>query len=131
MPYETILCSASDGIARITLNRPERLNAINATLTAELMQAVGDANNDPSVSVIILSGAGRAFCAGYDLDWARRPRMPVREPPPASGMLSATTRECPATSAPSCPSGRARNRSSPRFTAGASAAALTWPSAPT
>lgn len=72
MPYETILYSASGRIARITLSRPERLNAINATLTSELQQAVADANNDPSVSVIILSGAGRAFCAGYDLDWGTK-----------------------------------------------------------
>jgi enoyl-CoA hydratase len=72
MAYETILYSTADRIARITLNRPERLNAINATLTSELRQAVADANDDPGVSVIILSGSGRAFCAGYDLDWGTK-----------------------------------------------------------
>ena len=72
MAYETILCSTADRIARITLNRPERLNAINSTLTSELRQAVADANDDPGVSVIVLSGSGRAFCAGYDLDWGTK-----------------------------------------------------------
>jgi enoyl-CoA hydratase len=72
MAYETILYTTADRIARITLNRPERLNAINATLTSELRQAVAGANDDPSVSVIILSGSGRAFCAGYDLDWGTK-----------------------------------------------------------
>jgi enoyl-CoA hydratase len=69
---ETLLYSAADGIARITLNRPERLNAINAMLTDELRRAVIAANEDAAVRVIILSGAGRAFCAGYDLDWGTR-----------------------------------------------------------
>jgi enoyl-CoA hydratase len=72
MAFETILYSAGDGIARITLDRPERLNAITATLTAELRRAVERANADTDVRVIILSGAGRAFCAGYDLDWGTK-----------------------------------------------------------
>jgi enoyl-CoA hydratase len=72
MPYETILYTASDRIARITLNRPERLNAINFALTAELRAAVVQAAEDPEVRVIVLSGAGRAFCAGYDLDWGTK-----------------------------------------------------------
>ena len=70
--FETILYEPSDGVARITLNRPERLNAINATLTDELRRAVAAANEDAAVRVIILSGAGRAFCAGYDLDWGTK-----------------------------------------------------------
>src|SRR6185295_8548855 len=72
MTYEAILYSTGDAIARITLNRPERLNAINATLTDELRRAVAAANDDSTVRVIILSGAGRAFCAGYDLDWGTK-----------------------------------------------------------
>lgn len=70
--FETVLYSAADNIARITLNRPERLNAINATLTDDLRRAVAAANDDGTVRVIILSGAGRAFCAGYDLDWGTK-----------------------------------------------------------
>ncbi len=70
--FETVLYGATDGVARITLNRPERLNAINATLTSDLRRAVAAANDDGAVRVIIISGAGRAFCAGYDLDWGTK-----------------------------------------------------------
>ncbi len=70
--FETILYQAADGIARITLNRPERLNAINAILTDDLRKAVSAANEDSTVRVIVLSGSGRAFCAGYDLDWGTK-----------------------------------------------------------
>lgn len=54
-------------IGRITLNRPEVLNAIDDDLPGQLAAAVAQANADQSVHVIVLAGAGRAFCAGYDL----------------------------------------------------------------
>jgi len=54
-------------IARITLNRPERLNAINEQVPGEIRRAVMQAEADDEVHVIVLAGAGRAFCAGYDL----------------------------------------------------------------
>jgi enoyl-CoA hydratase len=54
------------------LNRPDRLNAINRELIADLRAAVIAANEDTSVRVLVLSGAGRAFCAGYDLDWGTK-----------------------------------------------------------
>ena len=72
MTFETIDFSAADGVARIVLNRPERLNAINGRLIADLRDAVIAANEDSAVRVIVLSGAGRAFCAGYDLDAGTR-----------------------------------------------------------
>ena len=72
MTFETIDYSAADGVARLTLNRPERLNAINRQLIADLRDAVVAAVDDESVRVIVLSGAGRAFCAGYDLDWGTK-----------------------------------------------------------
>jgi len=72
MTFEAIDYTAADGIARITLNRPERLNAINRGLISDLRLAVIAANEDSAVRVIVLSGAGRAFCAGYDLDWGTR-----------------------------------------------------------
>lgn len=72
MSYETVDYSAADGIARIVLNRPARLNAINTELVADVRAAVAAANDDPDVRVLVLSGAGRAFCAGYDLDWGTK-----------------------------------------------------------
>ena len=60
-------------IARITLNRPKRLNAISAAMPGEIAAAVAEANADAKVHVIVLAGAGRAFCAGYDLvDYAEK-----------------------------------------------------------
>jgi enoyl-CoA hydratase len=70
--YEAIQYSTRDATARVVLNRPERMNAINGQLVADLRAAVGAANEDSSVKVIVLSGAGRAFCAGYDLDWGTK-----------------------------------------------------------
>jgi enoyl-CoA hydratase len=70
--FQTILYESANGVARLTLNRPERLNAITAQLTDDLRHAVATANEDSSVRVIVLSGAGRAFCAGYDLDWGTK-----------------------------------------------------------
>ncbi len=61
--------------ARLTLNRPERLNAINQAMPGEIRHAVQLANDDPGVHVIVVSGAGRSFCAGYDLkDYAEAGR---------------------------------------------------------
>jgi enoyl-CoA hydratase len=62
-----VLYQRDGRIARITLNRPEVMNAIDDQLPAELEAAVEEANADSGVHVIVLAGAGRAFCAGYDL----------------------------------------------------------------
>jgi enoyl-CoA hydratase len=70
--FEAVDYGSGAGVARITLNRPERLNAINRRLVEDLRAAVAAANADPDVRVMVLSGAGRAFCAGYDLDWGTR-----------------------------------------------------------
>jgi enoyl-CoA hydratase len=71
----TVLYEKDGRIARLTLNRPEKLNAINETMPDELSAAVARANEDDEVRVIVLSGAGRAFCSGYDLEiFAERPR---------------------------------------------------------
>jgi len=67
MGYETILYAADDaGIATITLNRPDRLNTIVPPMPDEIEAAVHAAVADPGVKVIVLRGAGRAFCAGFD-----------------------------------------------------------------
>src|SRR3972149_5240894 len=75
MAASTVLYQRAGRIARIPLNRPEKLNAINAAVPRELSAAVAEANRDDGVHVIVLTGAGRAFCAGYDLElYAERPR---------------------------------------------------------
>ena len=67
MKFMTLKYAVTGRIARITLNRPSRLNAIDDRMPREIRLAVEAANDDDRVHVIVLSGAGRAFCAGYDL----------------------------------------------------------------
>ena len=67
MSWETILYEAREGIAEIRLNRPQRLNAVVQQLYDELNAALDTAEQDPAVRVVLLSGAGRAFCVGADL----------------------------------------------------------------
>jgi enoyl-CoA hydratase len=67
MTSPTLLYETRERVALLTLNRPERLNAIGAHTGRELREAVAQANADDSVHAIVLKGAGRAFCAGYDL----------------------------------------------------------------
>ena len=64
--YETILYAVAGAIATVTLNRPEQLNTIVPPMPDEVEAAVGRAVRDPDVKVIVVRGAGRAFCAGYD-----------------------------------------------------------------
>ena len=67
MMFETLLYAVEARVATITLNRPERLNAINDQLPGELRYAVEMADVDPDVHVIVLTGSGKGFCGGYDL----------------------------------------------------------------
>jgi enoyl-CoA hydratase len=64
--YETILYEKKDRIATITLNRPEKFNTIRPPMPEELERSLAEANADRDVRVIILQGAGKAFCAGFD-----------------------------------------------------------------
>jgi enoyl-CoA hydratase len=66
MTFETLVYTTDGAIATITLNRPEQLNTIVPPMPEEFESAINLAIKDPSVKVIILRGAGRAFCAGYD-----------------------------------------------------------------
>src|SRR3989304_4154753 len=103
MPEDAVLYETREALAFIPLNRPERLNAINGPLIAGLTEAVARANREPEVRVIVLRGAGRAFCAGYDLQMApqaeaaaqersggrgaRPARLPRRPPGPGGGVV--------------------------------------------
>jgi len=67
--YETLLFDKRDRVLTVTLNRPEKLNAIDGAMHVELSHVFEDINRDRSVDIVILTGAGRAFCAGGDADW--------------------------------------------------------------
>ena len=72
--FGDVLYEAADRVATITLNRPERFNAISATMPDDIANAVARAESDNDVHVIILTGAGKGFCGGYDLyDYAETP----------------------------------------------------------
>ncbi|KKK45011.1 MAG: putative enoyl-CoA hydratase echA8, partial [Candidatus Lokiarchaeum sp. GC14_75] len=65
--YETILYEKKDKVAVITLNRPERLNAINVQMNSDLKNSLKVAKEDSDVRAIVITGAGKAFCAGADV----------------------------------------------------------------
>ena len=65
--FQTLLVEKANKVATVTLNRPERLNAVNDVLHRELEEFFGEINGDAEVNAIVLTGAGRAFCAGGDI----------------------------------------------------------------
>jgi enoyl-CoA hydratase len=67
MKFGDVLYESKDRVAMITLNRPERFNAISETMPDDISAAFEHANNDDAVHVVVLTGAGRGFCGGYDL----------------------------------------------------------------
>ena len=67
MEFDTLLFEHREGIARVTLNRPDRLNALNLALITDLKQAAAAIDADPDIRAVVLIGAGRAFCSGADL----------------------------------------------------------------
>ena len=67
MTYETLLLSVDAGVATITLNRPDKLNAVNGQMIEELIAAADQVDADDAIRAVIVTGAGRAFCAGADL----------------------------------------------------------------
>lgn len=88
MTYETILYDVADNILTITLNRPEKLNAFTTQMMAEMIDAFDRADRDDDIRAIIVTGAGRGFCAGADLsagaksfDRAARDDQPERKAP--------------------------------------------------
>jgi 2-(1,2-epoxy-1,2-dihydrophenyl)acetyl-CoA isomerase len=67
MTYQSILLDIAEGVGRITLNRPDKLNSFTRAMHGELREALTAAGNDPECRVVVLTGAGRAFSAGQDL----------------------------------------------------------------
>ncbi len=86
--YETVIYEkAEDKIYRLTLNRPEKLNALSQKLLKELDSVMDEYESNPDASVLIIRGAGRAFSAGYDLQGTQHPGLDLhrhqRPPRPA------------------------------------------------
>jgi enoyl-CoA hydratase/carnithine racemase len=81
MSYEFLLYAVDDRVATITLNRPERHNALSQPLVDEIMAAVAEADADDNVRVVVVTGAGgRAFSAGYDIkDSAAQPKRTLAQ----------------------------------------------------
>ncbi|MBC8145592.1 MAG: enoyl-CoA hydratase/isomerase family protein [bacterium] len=67
MTFETVLYDLDGGVLTLTLNRPESYNACNEQMTTDLQAALKEADKDPAVRAIVLTGAGKAFCSGQDL----------------------------------------------------------------
>ncbi len=76
--YQTLLYAVEDGVALITLNRPEKLNAYNGLMRTELLAAIDRTDADDAVKAVILTGAGRAYCAGADISKGEAAFDPVK-----------------------------------------------------
>jgi len=81
MKYETLLFNREGGAAVITLNRPERRNAISNQMRYELCEAIDAANHDENIGAIVLTGAGKSFCAGADISRFEKRDTPQPEIP--------------------------------------------------
>lgn len=67
MAYNTLLVDKADGVATITLNRPDRLNALNTEIMVEMLAAIEEIDADSAIRCLLITGAGRGFCSGADL----------------------------------------------------------------
>ena len=94
MAHQTILLDKANDVAVITLNRPERLNAWTAQMNAELHAAISACNDDAEVGAIVVTGAGRGFCAGADIRDNFKARMDA-PPQEDSGGSAEAVREMP------------------------------------
>ena len=80
MSYETILIETDErGIATLTLNQPDKHNALSPKMIVELTQAAAQLSSDENIRVVVLTGAGKSFCAGGDLGWMREQFTASRE----------------------------------------------------
>lgn len=88
MDFETILYEKEGGKARVTLNRPEKLNAFTVRMQQELCAAIDEVDADPDVRAVVLTGAGRGFCPGLDLSQIEGSSTATGTTGPRAGMLS-------------------------------------------
>ena len=87
MTEEVRTSTPRDGVLRIELNRPDRLNAMSAGMVEELHEALAEAELDPACRIVVLTGAGRGFCAGLDLDGYGVPPHAIEEESPVHRTL--------------------------------------------
>ena len=83
MDFQHLICERKGPICYLTLNRPEKLNALNADLLSEFRESLSAIEGDPEVRVVILTGAGRAFSAGFDIERSPGQPEPQETPPDA------------------------------------------------
>jgi len=81
MAYRFILFEIDQGVARITLNRPDVLNSIHTAMSGEIQEALGHAAREREIRAVLLTGMGRGFCAGQDLDEVRPGHVARAEDP--------------------------------------------------
>ena len=79
MTYEKLLFAVADGVATLSLNRPDKLNSFDRQLSDELIDALDRCAADPAIRAVLLSGQGRAFCAGQDLAEAIAPGTRIED----------------------------------------------------
>jgi len=85
MEYHYLIVEKKDKVALVTLNRPEKLNAVNLEMRSEFLQLLDELETDDHIRVVIVTGAGRAFCAGSDIselgspkgDWRQQATQPI------------------------------------------------------
>ena len=101
MTYKCLLYDVQDRVATLTLNRPERLNALGDTLRDDLLDASHTAGADPAVGVIVVTGAGRGFCSGGDVKSMSEREQATEAPPvmdkfaPMRDRIVLAMRDCP------------------------------------
>jgi enoyl-CoA hydratase/carnithine racemase len=87
MPYELLLCERGDKVAIVSLNRPDKRNALSIALRNEIDHCLSELADDDGVSVVVITGAGPVFCAGFD-----RNEFFVREPAHLEALMESTDR---------------------------------------
>ena len=112
--FEQVLYEVADPVATITLNRPELLNAWTARMGHEVAEAIGRAERDPAVVGIILTGAGRGFCAGADLRMLASSPTPPSTPSPGGQRRPDHRRQVAGPGDPDAGAGPARHVHLPR-----------------
>ena len=79
--YDTVIVETKDGVARVTMNRPDSLNSLNSHLLNDLFYSLDEIRLDPAARAVVLTGAGRGFCAGADIGGGPGAAgKPVRDP---------------------------------------------------